>query len=79
MTARFRASLFWSSPSSPLWNRLIENCGINAYEELFDDIIIIAMEKGVNFGRLQVVDSVNTVANVNLIKDGEAQREADNR
>ena len=43
------------------------------------------MEKGVNFGRLQVVDSVHTIANVNLIKDerrkqgGKVSRDADVR
>ena len=66
-------------------NRLIENRGIKVYEELFNEIIIIAMEKGVKFGRIQVIDSVHTIANVNLIKDdkrkrdGKAARDADAR
>ena len=50
-------------------NRLIENRGIKVYEELFNEIIIIALEKGIKFGRIQVIDSVHTIANVNLIKD----------
>jgi IS5 family transposase len=66
-------------------NRLIENSGAKAYEELFDEMIIIAMEKGIKFGRIQVVDSVHTIANVNLIKDerrkqeGKVSRDADAR
>jgi len=50
-------------------NRLISNAGTKAYEELFNEIIMIAMKKGFRFGKLQVVDSVHTIANVNLIKD----------
>ena len=40
-------------------NRLIENLGAKAYEELFDEIIIVATEKGVDFGRLQAVGNVH--------------------
>lgn len=50
-------------------NRLINNTGVKAYEELFNEIILMAMEKGVKFGKLQVVDSVHTIANVNVAKD----------
>jgi IS5 family transposase len=56
-------------------NRLINNSGIKAYEELFNEIVIIAMERGVKFGKLQVVDSVHTIADVNLVKDEERKRE----
>ena len=56
-------------------NRLIQNAGLKAYEELFDEIISIAQEKGVKFGKLQVVDSVHLVADVNLGKDKQRQRE----
>ena len=64
-------------------NRLVQNAGIKAYEELFDEVIRIAIEKGIKFGKLQIVDSVHTIANVNLIKDekrrrkGKAPRDAD--
>jgi len=54
--------------------RLIENAGIKAYEELFDEIIRIAQEKGVKFGKLQIVDSVHLVANVNVEKDKQRQK-----
>ncbi len=56
-------------------NRLTQNAGLAAYEELFDEIIRIAHEKGVKFGKLQVVDSVHLVADVNVEKDKQRQRE----
>ena len=56
-------------------NRLIENAGVKAYEELFDEVICIAQEKGVKFGKLQIVDSVHLVADVNVEKDKQRQRE----
>jgi IS5 family transposase len=55
-------------------NRLIENAGVKAYGELFDEIIRIAREQGVKFGQLQIVDSVHLVANVNVEKDKQRQR-----
>jgi IS5 family transposase len=56
-------------------NRLIENVGVKAYEELFDEIIHIAQEKGIKFGKLQIVDSVHLPANVNVEKDKQRQRQ----
>jgi len=50
-------------------NRLISNAGTKAYDELFNEIIMMPMKNGFRFGKLQVVDSVHTIANVNLIKD----------
>jgi len=55
-------------------NRLIQKSGAKAYEELFDEIIKIAREKGVKFGKLQIVDSVHLVADVNISKDKERQK-----
>ncbi len=40
-------------------NRLAQNGGLKAYEELFDEMSRVAMAKGVEFGRLQIVDSVH--------------------
>jgi IS5 family transposase len=54
-------------------NRLINNSGMKAYEELFDEILRIAHTRGVKFGRLQVVDSVHLVADVNVGKDRQRQ------
>ena len=56
-------------------NRLVENAGLIAYEELFDEIIKIARVRGVKFGQLQVVDSVHLIADVNLGKDKQRQKE----
>jgi IS5 family transposase len=56
-------------------NRLTGKAGLKAYEELFDEIIRIAQVRGVKFGKLQVVDSVHLVADVNLGKDKQRQRE----
>jgi IS5 family transposase len=57
-------------------NRLIENAGLKAYEELFNEIIRVAQEKGVKFGKLQIVDSVHLVADVNVEKDKQRQRDS---
>jgi IS5 family transposase len=56
-------------------NRLIENAGLKAYEELFDEVIKVAQNNGVKFGKLQIVDSVHLVADVNVDKDKQRQRE----
>jgi len=50
-------------------NRLLQGEGKKAYEELFNEIISIALEKGVRFGPIQVVDSVHVIADVNRSKD----------
>jgi IS5 family transposase len=56
-------------------NRLMEKAGLKVYEELFNEIIKIAQEKGVKFGKLQIVDSVHLVADVNISKDRQRQEE----
>ena len=66
-------------------NRLIARRGEKVFEELFGDILKLAREKGINFGPIQVVDSVHTVADVNVEKDearrkkGEGPRDPDAR
>jgi len=66
-------------------NRLMKQDGKTAYEEIFNEIVKIAQEKGVRFGQIQVVDSVHVVADVNLSKDrarqgkGEPPRDMDAR
>jgi len=57
-------------------NRLMQNAGTGAYEELFDEIIKIAKERGVKFGKLQIVDSVHLTADVNIEKDRKGQEES---
>jgi IS5 family transposase len=56
-------------------NRLIQNASTKVYEDLFNEIIKVAQEKGVKFGKLQIVDSVHLVADVNTTKDRQRQRE----
>lgn len=56
-------------------NRLIQNAGLMVYEELFNEIIRIARDKGVKFGQLQIVDSVHLVADVNVDKDNSRQKD----
>lgn len=50
-------------------DRITASAGLKAYEALFNEMVRIAMEKGVVFGSVQTVDSVHTVANVNIRKD----------
>jgi len=56
-------------------NRLMENAGLKVYEQLFNEVVKIAQEKGVKFGKLQIVDSVHLVADVNVTKDRQRQKE----
>ncbi|GAJ06187.1 unnamed protein product, partial [marine sediment metagenome] len=47
--------------------RLIERGSLEAFEEMLSEIIRIALESGVQFGSIQIVDSVHSVANVNIV------------
>ena len=49
--------------------RLIERGNLEAFEEMLTEIIRIALESGVQFGSIQIVDSVHSVADVNTSKD----------
>jgi len=49
--------------------RIIGAVGIKGYEAIFNELLRIAMEKGIVFGQIHTVDSVHTIANVNLPKD----------
>jgi transposase, IS5 family len=47
-------------------------------KEIFDEIIMLAQEKGVNLGFTQAIDSTHTIANVNTKKDrGRQKRKTD--
>lgn len=50
-------------------NRIITDVGIQGYEALFNEMLRIAQGKGITFGSIQIVDSVHTIANVNIPKD----------
>lgn len=49
--------------------RLLQRGKLQVFQELLDEIIQIALESGVKFGSIQIVDSVHSVANVNTDKD----------
>ncbi|MBN2876615.1 MAG: transposase, partial [Bacilli bacterium] len=50
-------------------NRLIQRGKQKIFEEMLAEIVQIALEKGIKFGTIQIVDSVHSIANVNTAKD----------
>lgn len=58
--------------------RLLKAQGQKVWENLFNQIILLAKAKGIVFGKLQVIDSTHTVANVNLKKDQKRQNREGN-
>jgi len=55
--------------------RLLDNGRLDAFEELLVEIVSLAGEQRIEFGTLQVVDSVHTVADVNVEKDDKRRRD----
>lgn len=51
--------------------RLEQERGENALQTLFDAVILVAKRQGLQFGELQVLDSVHTQADVDLAKEKE--------
>ena len=49
--------------------RILENGKLSAFEEMLGQIVAIAMESGVTFGPLQIIDSTHSVADVNTQKE----------
>jgi IS5 family transposase len=49
--------------------RLIERGKLQVFEEILEEIVQIAQESEIQFGSIQIVDSVHSVANVNTAKD----------
>jgi len=54
--------------------RIMENGNLGVFEELLQGVIELALEKGIEFGTLQIVDSTHTIADVNVQKDKRRQR-----
>lgn len=50
-------------------SRLIKRAGVLPFEQIFTKVVKIALDKGIKFGNVQVVDSSHVPANVNIIKD----------
>jgi len=49
--------------------RMTQKNNLAVFEEMLAEIVQMAMEKGIQFGSLQIVDSVHSIANVNTRKD----------
>ena len=63
------------STLSAFKKRIYENGKLGAYYALLRDVIDLAVEKGVKFGDLQIVDSTHSIADVNVAKDESRQKE----
>ena len=55
-------------------NRLLARKGEKVFEGLFNGVLKQAREKGISFGPIQVVDSVHTIADVNVEKDEKGRK-----
>lgn len=49
--------------------RLLQRGKLRVFEELLADMVQIALQQGIQFGSIQIVDSVHSIANVNTHKD----------
>jgi transposase len=49
--------------------RLIQKGNLDVFEKMLAEMIQIALEKGIEFGNIQIIDSVHSIANVNTKKD----------
>ena len=54
--------------------RLIMRGKLTVFEEMLEEIVQIARDKGVEFGAIQIIDSVHSVANVNTAKDKKREK-----
>ncbi|MBI2853687.1 MAG: transposase [Chloroflexi bacterium] len=51
--------------------RILAERGPKGFDQLFQEVVRIANEKGIAFGRIQVVDATHSVADVDVKKDDE--------
>lgn len=58
-------------------NRLLDKAGKSAFDQLLREILHQAKSLGIEFGRIQIIDSVHTVSNVNIDKDRTRQNKQD--
>jgi IS5 family transposase len=54
--------------------RMMERGKLQVFEEMLAEVVRVALESGVKFGSIQIVDSVHTVANVNIRKEESQQK-----
>ena len=63
--------------------RLLQRGKLKVFEEMLAEMVEIALQSGIQFGSIQLVDSVHSIANVNTDKDrqrekkGKGQRDPD--
>jgi len=57
--------------------RLVQNGKLSVFIEMLEEIVNIALERGIQFGSIQIVDSVHSVANVNTDKDRKRQKKGE--
>jgi len=50
-------------------DRLMERGKLKVFEEMLEEIVQMAQQSGVQFGSIQIIDSVHSVAKVNTAKD----------
>jgi transposase, IS5 family len=53
--------------------RLIQDGKLKVFEEMLDEIVQMALKSGIQFGSIQIVDSVHSIADVNTDKDQNRQ------
>jgi IS5 family transposase len=53
--------------------RLVKRGRQKVFEDLLEEIVQIALQSGIRFGAIQIVDSVHSIANVNTDKDQNRQ------
>src|SRR4030043_2075139 len=54
--------------------RLIQRGKLKVFEEMLEEIVQMALRSGIQFGSIQIVDSVHSVADVNNDKDQNRQK-----
>jgi len=54
--------------------RLLKRGKLKVFEEMLEEIVQIALQSGIQFGSIQIVDSVHSIANVNTQKDRSQQK-----
>jgi len=54
--------------------RLLQRGKLKVFEEMLEEIVQMALRSGIQFGSIQIVDSVHSIADVNTDKDQKRQR-----
>jgi len=54
--------------------RLLQRGKLQTFETMLEEIVEMARQKGIQFGAIQLIDSVHTIANVNTDKDQKREK-----